>query len=131
MGILKDTKSSLERIPGYAHRMKSLLSRHEVHSIDDLKRAAKDLSFKSEVAALWEEILKAEGGKMTLTLILGTIAIAMGGVGIAAGGGAIGLPLLAILVPAGYLSGQELDSERYTEAAVNRFKSFWARRRHR
>lgn len=36
---------------------------------------------------------------MTLTLILSTIAIAMGGVGIAAGGGAIGLPLLVILVP--------------------------------
>jgi hypothetical protein len=122
MGILKDTKASLERIPDYAHQMKSLLSRHEVHSIDDLKRAAQDSTFKSEVAALWEGVLKAEGGKMTLTLILSTIAIAMGGVGIAAGGGAIGLPLLAILAPAGYFGGQELDSEGYTKAAVDTFK---------
>jgi hypothetical protein len=122
MGISKDTKTSLERIRGYGNQMKSLLSRHEVHSIDDLKRVAKDSSFQSEVTALWEGILRAEGGKMTLTLILSTIAIAMGGVGIAAGGGAIGLPLLVILAPAGYLGGQELDSEGYTEVVVDRFK---------
>jgi|ERR1039458_5232231 hypothetical protein len=72
--------------------------------------------------ALWEGILKAEGGKITLTLIMSTVALAMEGVGIAAGGGAMGLPLLALLAPAGYFGGQELDSERYTEALVGRFK---------
>jgi hypothetical protein len=122
MGIKTDTKASFERIHGYANQIKSLLSRHEVRSIDDLKHAAKDSSFKCEVAALWENILRAEGGKMTLTLILSTIAIAMGGVGIAAGGGAIGLPLLAILAPAGYFGGQELDSEGYTKAVVDGFR---------
>lgn len=54
MGISKDTKASLERIRGYGNQMKSLLSRDEVHSIDDLKRVAKDSSFQSEVTALWE-----------------------------------------------------------------------------
>lgn len=122
MGIIKETKATLERIRGYGNQMKSLLSRHEVHSIDELKRAAEDPSFKSEVAELWDGILKAEGGKLSLTLILGTIAIAMGGVGIAAGGGAIGLPLLVILAPVGYFTGQELDSEGYTKAVVDMFE---------
>lgn len=121
MGIIKDTAASFARYRGYGNEMKSLLSRHQVHSIDDLKRAAEGPTFRSEVAALWEGILKAEGGKMSLTLILSTIAIAMGGVGIAAGGGAIGLPLLIILAPAGYFAGQELDSEGYTKAIVDTF----------
>jgi hypothetical protein len=41
MGTIKDTRASLGRIRGYAHKMRDLLSRHEVHSIDDLKRVAK------------------------------------------------------------------------------------------
>jgi hypothetical protein len=47
----------------------------------------------------------------------------MGGVGIAAGGGAIGLPLLIILAPAGYFAGQELDSEGYTKKVVALFEA--------
>jgi hypothetical protein len=121
MGIINDTKASFERIRGYGNQMKSLLSRYGVRSTDDVKRVAKDSTFKSELAALWEEILKAEGGAITLTILLSTIAIAMGGVGIAAGGGAIGLPLLVILAPVGYFAGQELDSEGYTEAIVSKF----------
>jgi hypothetical protein len=122
MSIIKDTKASLGRIPGYANQLKNLLARHEVHSINDLKRVATEPSFQSEVTVLWDGVLKAEGGKMTLTLVLSTIGVAMGGVGIAAGGGAIGLPLLAILAPAGFLGGQELDSEGYTKAVVDRIK---------
>jgi hypothetical protein len=122
MGIIKDTKASFERIHGYGSQMKSLLFRHEVHSVADLKRVAKVATFKSEVAALWVGILNAEGGKVSLTFILSTISIAMGGVGIAAGGGAIGLPMLAILGPIGYFGGQELDAEGYTKKAVDKFK---------
>lgn len=122
MGILKDTKAMLERIRGYGNQMTNLLSRHQVHSIDDLKRVSKDTTFKSDVAALWDAFLTAEGGKLSLTLILSTIAIAMGGVGVAAGGGAIGVPLLMILAPVGYFGGQELDSEGYTKVAVDTFK---------
>jgi hypothetical protein len=122
MGIIRDTKASFERIHGYGNQMKSLLSRHGVHSVEDLKRVAEDSSFRSEVAALWEGIPNTEGGKITLTILLSTIAIAMGGVGIAAGGGAIGLPLLAILAPAGYFAGQEFDSEGYTRAVVGKFR---------
>ena len=87
MDILKDTKATLERIRGYGNQMTNLLSRHQVHSIDDLKRVSKDTTFKSDVAALWDGVLTAEAGKLSLTLILSTIAIAMGGVGVAAGGG--------------------------------------------
>ena len=123
MGIIKDTTASFERIRGYGNQMKSLLSRHEIRSVEDLKRVAKDSYFQNEVTALWDGILKAEGGKLSLTLILSTIAVAMGGVGIAAGGGAIGLPLLIILAPAGYFAGQELDSEGYTKSVVNRVRN--------
>jgi len=123
MSIITDTKASFERIRSYGNQMKSLLSRHEIHSVEDLKRVAKDSYFQSEVAALWDGVLKAEGGKLSLTLILSTIAVAMGGVGIAAGGGAIGLPLLIILAPAGYFAGQELDSEGYTKSVVDRVKN--------
>jgi hypothetical protein len=123
MSIITDTKASFGRIRGYGNEMKGLLSRHNVHNSGDLKRVAKDSHFQSEVAALWDGILKAEGGKLSLTLILSTIAVAMGGIGIAAGGGAIGLPLLIILAPAGYFAGQELDSEGYTKSAVDRIKN--------
>lgn len=123
MGIIKDTAASFARYRGYGHQMKSLLSRHEVHSIDDLNRVARDSTFRNEVAALWHGILTAEGGKLSLTIILSTIAIAMGGVGIAAAGGAVGLPLLAILAPAGYFAGQELDSEGYTKKIVETFRT--------
>jgi hypothetical protein len=122
MSVITDTKATLKRIRDYGNEMKGLLSRHNVHNIDDLGRIAKDPLFLSEVAALWDELLKAEGGKMTLTVVLGTIAIAMGGVGIAAGGSAIGLPLILILAPLGYFGGQELDSEGYTKAVVDRFE---------
>lgn len=122
MSVITDTKATLERIRGYGNEMKGLLSRHNVQNIDDLKRLAKDPLFLSEVAALWDGILKAEGGKLSLTLILSTIAVSMGGVGIAAGGGAIGLPLLVILAPAGYFAGQEFDSEGYTKAVVDTFR---------
>jgi hypothetical protein len=121
MSVIKDTAASFERIRGYGNQMKGLLSRHEIHSVEDLKRVAKDSSFQNEVATLWEGITRAEGGKITLTILLSTIAVAMGGVGIAAGGGAIGLPLLIILAPAGYFAGQELDSEGYTKAVVSKF----------
>jgi hypothetical protein len=43
MGIITDTKATLERIGGYGNEMKSLLFRHEVHSIEDLKRESKGL----------------------------------------------------------------------------------------
>jgi len=122
MGIIEDTKATLERVRSYGDQMKNLLSRHGVQNINDLKRVATESAFQSDVAALWDGILRAEGGKLSLTLILGTIAIAMGGVGIAAGGGAIGLPLLVILAPAGYFAGQELDSEGYTKAVVETFR---------
>lgn len=122
MGIIADTRASVDRIPEYAKQMKAILSRHGVHGVDDLKRVAKDPFFRSEIAALWNSILTTEGGKLSLTVILSTVALAMGGVGIAAGGGAIGLPLLLILGPVGYFGGQELDSEGYTKAAVDKFR---------
>lgn len=122
MGIIKETRASFARCRGYGNEMKNLLSRHQVHSIDDLNRLAKDPSFRSGVNSLWENIFAAEGGAISLTIVLSTIAIAMGGVGIAAGGGAIGLPLLAILAPAGFFLGQELDSEGYTKAVVGMFQ---------
>jgi len=127
MGIIKDTAASFARHRGYGNEMKSLLSRHQVHSIDDLNRVARDSSFRSEVNSLWGNIVRAEGGAISLTIVLSTIAIAMGGVGIAAGGGAIGLPLLAILAPAGYFAGQELDSEGYTKAIVETFRKLLQR----
>jgi hypothetical protein len=120
MGVLKDTKATLLRSREYGVQIKGLLSRRQVHSVNDLKRVARNSSFQNEVTALWAGILKAEGGKMSLTFVLSTIGLAMGGVGIAAGGGAIGLPLLMVLAPAGYFAGQELDSEGYTKSVVDR-----------
>lgn len=123
MGIITDTKATLERCRGYGNHMKGLFSRHEVHNAEDLKRVARDTAFQSDVAAPWEGIPKAEGEKITLIILMTTIAIAMGSAGIAAGCGAIGLPLLATLAPAGFFAGQELDSEGYTPAVVDKFRT--------
>jgi hypothetical protein len=38
MGIIKETKASLERIPRYASQIKNLSLRHGIHNVDDLRR---------------------------------------------------------------------------------------------
>jgi hypothetical protein len=100
------------------------LSSNKVRSVHDLRRAASSPVFQNELKRLWEEILRAEGGKLTLTLVMSVVGIALGGVGIAAGGGAFGLPLLALLAPAGFFAGQELDTEHYGVALWGKLGKF-------
>ena len=109
---------------GYAARLITLLKHREIHNELDLKSTASNHNFRAELSALWNDILSTEGGKLSLTIVLGTIGLALGGAGIAAGGGAIGIPLVMLLAPAGFFGGQELDSEGLTTKAIK-----WVQRR--
>jgi hypothetical protein len=113
MGVISETTASITRFRAYGNRLGDILSKYQIHTPADIRRQAEDPHFRTELVRLWCDILNAEGGKLTLTVVLGTIGIALGGVGIAAAGSAIGMPLVMVLAPVGFFAGQELDAERY------------------
>jgi hypothetical protein len=59
--------------------------------------------------------VSTEGGKVSITTAALIIGAVLGGVGVAALGGAIGLPLAAVLVPIGWIVGNEFDQQRWTK----------------
>jgi hypothetical protein len=72
--------------------------------------------------------MKKEGGKLSLAVILGIVWAVMGGVGIAMGGTAIGLPLIALLIPLGIVLGNEADNEGITESLFEAVSSWFGSR---
>jgi hypothetical protein len=113
MSAILETRASITRFRAYGNRLRNILSKYQIHTAADIKRQAEDAQLRAELGTLWADVLSAEGGKLTLTVVLGTIGIALGGVGIAAAGGAIAMPLVMVLAPVGFFAGQELDAERY------------------
>lgn len=118
MGIITATRQSFRRFDRYVERFTDLLRRRQVCSVSDLRRTLNDTAFRAQWNQVWHEIAMAEGGKLTLSTVLGIIGLILGGAGIAVGGGAIGLPLVLLLTPAGFLAGQELDEGGVTGKIV-------------
>ena len=69
---------------------------------------------KSARDAIWKTIVDQEGGKLTLGTVFAITGLSLGGVGIAAAGGAIGLPLVLLLAPAGIWVCNEFDNAGVT-----------------
>lgn len=68
-----------------------------------------DPLFRQNWNSIVEQMVKDNGGKLTLAtsgLIIGSV---LGGVGLAGAWGAIGVPLAIILVPIGWLVGTDVD----------------------
>jgi outer membrane murein-binding lipoprotein Lpp len=85
-------------------------------------KATRDEEFKTEWKQIWSQIAQQDGGKLSLTTILGITGLVLGGVGIAAGGSAIGLPLAILLAPVGYLAGAEIDDLGFVKKALEFFR---------
>lgn len=121
MSILSDVTEAKQHFGTYIERLQNLLKKYDVQGenwYSNLRRVNRNPEFKTELTAIWQEILEQQGGKLGLSVILGIIAATLGGIGIAGFGGAIGLPLAALLVPVGILLGNELDTEGGTRRFV-------------
>jgi len=114
MDTFENLKEAPKRFKNYTEQLTELFRNHEVKSIRTLVSAYRhDKEFKQKWSVVWDEIAKAEGGKLSLATIGIILGSAMGGVGIAALGGAIGLPLFAVLGLAGLVGGSKFDATGY------------------
>lgn len=114
MSTFDNLKETPKRFRQYSDRLTELMKAHEIKSIKGLIAAyRKDREFKKQWTAIWEELAKAEGGKLSLTSIGIIMGASLGGVGVAALGGAIGLPLFAVLGLAGLVGGSKFDASGY------------------
>jgi hypothetical protein len=71
-----------------------------------------DSIFRAEWHSIWGRVVNVDGGKIGFGAALGILGLVLGGVGLAGAWGAIGVPLVLILVPLGFLAGNELDQYR-------------------
>jgi hypothetical protein len=113
VSISKELSDSAARFKIYIDRLIALLERHQIRSVPALIRAFRNnASLGQDWRAIWNDIAKADGGKISLTTAGTVLGAVLGGVGIAAMGGAIGLPLALLLGLGGLLAGAEFDSVR-------------------
>ena len=126
MSIVADLKQTKLRFSTYIDSMVSLLSTHGIRGwsapILLHRKWRDDDQFRGQWNSIWLEIAKGEGGKVTLGTAALIIGLVLGGVGVASGGAAIGLPAAAILVPLGYLTGNEVDQNGWARRAFSRIK---------
>jgi hypothetical protein len=128
VSIIADVSAAKLRFSGYILRLRRLLSDYGIEGddwYDNLKNANRNPEFIAGRDAIWRELLEQESGKLSLGAIFGIVGAALGGVGIAAGGGAIGIPLVLLLVPAGLLMGNEFDSHH----VGTKLRRWWTSRR--
>jgi uncharacterized membrane protein YbjE (DUF340 family) len=121
MSFAADIKAAKARFHIYIDQLAALLCEYDIIGpswYDNLKKANGDPEFISRRDQIWKRILEEEGGKLSLAVILGIVGAVMGGVGIATAGSAIGLPLIALLVPLGIVLGNEMDTEGITRNIV-------------
>lgn len=111
MGTFGEIKEIPKKYRAHRDRFKRLFHRYEIDGPKNFgKSYRKNDEFRTEVSAIFWDIAKDEGGKLSLTTMGIIIGSALGGVGIAAMGSAIGLPLSAVLGVGGLLSGSKIDS---------------------
>ena len=100
-----------EKYRVYRDRLAGLFGSYDVKSLQALVTVYRsNAEFRAEWKAIWSDIAKSDGGKLSLTTIGVIVGSVLGGVGIAAMGGAIGLPLALVLGLGGLLSGSKFDS---------------------
>ena len=113
MSTYSEMKEIPEKFTVYRDRLVELLKRNNIKSMKEIYTTYKSSNdFQSELNEILTDIIKADGGKLSLTTIGLVVGSALGGVGIAAMGGAIGLPLSLILGLGGFLAGTKIDDTK-------------------
>lgn len=111
MSTIEEIREVPEKFRVHLKNLIALMKKHKITGVGALIDSYRNnFQFKEEWRALWLDIAKADGGKLSLTTIGLLFGAAMGGVGIAAGGTAIGIPLFVVLGLGGFLSGSLVDS---------------------
>ncbi|MEE4356739.1 MAG: bacteriocin class II family protein [Desulfococcaceae bacterium] len=114
MNTFDNIRQTPKRFRQYTDRLSDLMKMHKIKSIKDLISSyRKNNDFRKQWSRIWEDLAKAEGGKLSLTTIGVVMGASLGGVGIAALGGAVGLPLFAVLGLAGLAGGSKFDASGY------------------
>jgi hypothetical protein len=126
MGVTDETYQTVQRFHQYVERLIDLCNDHGITGwkapVLLVARFRANSEFADAWRSIWGEIARAEGGKLGLTTACAIIGLVLGGVGIAAMGGAVGVPLALILVPVGYLVGQEIDSQGWASRLLDRLR---------
>ena len=116
MPIVAETKQSLERFKGYVDQLIELCRGQGIRGwrapLQLVSAYRNNSDFRSQWNSIFGRAVNADGGKIGLGTALGILGLVLGGVGLAGAWGAIGVPLVAILVPLGFLAGNELDQHR-------------------
>jgi hypothetical protein len=122
MSLTADIEATKDRFHVYIEQLIALLLDYNIPGsnwYENLKKANSDPLFKRRRDEIWKRILEQEGGKISMAIILWIVGAVLGRVGIAAFGSAIGLSLVVLLVPAGILVGNEMDSAGITKNIVD------------
>lgn len=124
MSFSDDIRDAKHRFPQHVKAFEDLFRKHRICSTATAWEALSSVSFRDDMVALAEQLMKAEGGKLTFTIAFAIIGAALGGVGVAAMGGAIGVPLALVGAFVGLVLGNEADSEGYTSTFFRKFRAF-------
>lgn len=116
MPITNDAKQSAERFKRYADQLIELCRKQGIKGwrapIHLVRTYRNNSSFRSDWNAIFVQAAKLDGGKIGLGTALGILGLVLGGIGLAGAWGAIGVPLVFILIPLGLLAGSEIDQIR-------------------
>lgn len=114
MPTIDDAKQSLESFKKkYADQLTELLRKQGIKGWLALIHLVRNNSvFRSDWNAIFAQAANAHGGKIGLGAALGILGLVLGGVGLAGAWGAIGIPLVFVLVPLGLLVGDKIDQFR-------------------
>jgi hypothetical protein len=124
MSFSDDIRDAKRRFPQHVNAFEDLFRKHRISSTSSAWEAFSSPRFRKDMMELAEQVMKAEGGKLTFGVAFGIIGAALGGVGIAAMGGAIGVPLALVGAFVGLIIGNEADSEGYTSTFIRKMKAF-------
>jgi hypothetical protein len=116
MPIIDETKESLRRFKTYADQLIELCGRHEIKGwrapLQLVRVYRSNSAFRNEWNSILARAAQVDGGKIGFGAAMGILGLVLGGVGVAGAWGAVGIPLVAILVPLGFLAGNEVDQYR-------------------
>lgn len=113
MSTYSEIKNIPENLRAHRDRLDKLLKDYAINSITEFKHVYKtDEQFQSEWKQIWTDIVKTNGGKLSLSTIGLIIGSVLGGAGIAAMGGAIGVSLAFVFSLSGFIAGSKFDDTK-------------------
>ena len=137
MPLLKDFQESSIRVRDYAFRLAEIIRRRLPEGgKPDLKDIAVTLRHPDvieEGKQVFLDFCEKEGAKASLATVATIVGLSLGSIGVAGFGSAVGISLVAVMLPVGLLVGNECDSQGWTRSfsrrIANAAKAFMARPR--